>query len=64
MVGADTRFLRGFPEPYRDVRDESHFNAELGGDFALMDVVRQAVGDQVVCEVLYVVLGARLCTSS
>jgi len=47
-------------EPRRHVRDERHLDAQLAADLALVDVVRQAVRDDVVAEVLHVVLRRRL----
>ena len=47
-------------EPDGDVGDESHIGAELVGDLALVNVVGQAVGDEVVGEVVDVVLRAGL----
>lgn len=49
-------------EPRRDVRDERNLNAELVANLALVDVVGEGIGDEVVPQVLDVVLGGRLCT--
>ena len=42
-------------EPDGDVGDERDFLAELGGDFAFVDVVGEGVGDYVVGEVFDIV---------
>lgn len=46
-------------EPGGYVRDERHLRAQLRRDFSLMDMIRQAVGDDVVGEIFDVVFGAR-----
>lgn len=51
-------------EPNSNVRDESNAGVELGADLALVDVVSQAVRDNVVGQELNVVLRARLGTSA
>ena len=43
-------------EPDCDVRDESHFMAELSADFFFVDVVGEGVGDEVVGQDIDVVL--------
>lgn len=47
-------------EPDGYMGDEGHFRSKLGANFALMDVVRQRVGNEVVGQVLDVVLWGRL----
>lgn len=47
-------------EPDCDVGDERNAGAQLGADLTLVDVVSQAVGDEVVGEEVDVVLGAGL----
>ena len=42
-------------EPDGDVGDERDFLAELGGDFAFVDVVGEGVGDYVIGEVFDIV---------
>lgn len=51
-------------EPDGDVRDESHFMAELSADFFFVDVVGQGIGDQIVGEDVDVVLWRRLGTGT
>lgn len=51
-------------EPNRDVGNESNAGAQLRADLPLVDVVCQAVGNDVVGEELDVVLGARLGAST
>lgn len=43
-------------EPLRHVRDKRHLDAELGGDLPLVDMVREAVGDDIVSQIGDVVL--------
>lgn len=47
-------------EPRGHVRDEGHLGAQLRGDFSFVDMVCQAVGDDIVGEVFDVVLGTGL----
>ena len=43
-------------KPHGDVWDECNISPQLRGDFPLMDVIRQAVGDDVILEIVDVVL--------
>ena len=47
-------------EPNRYVRNKGHIRPELGGDLPFVDVIREAVGDDVVGEVVHVILRAGL----
>src|SRR5690242_17869833 len=47
-------------EPHSNVRDECYISAQLPGNLLLVDVIDQAVRNQVVGEVVHIVLRARL----
>lgn len=47
-------------EPDGNVGDECNFNAKLAADLTLVDVICQAVGDDVASQILDIVLGAGL----
>lgn len=51
-------------EPNGNVRNESNAGVKLGADLALVDMVSQAVRDDVVGQELNVVLRARFGTSA
>lgn len=64
LVKGDGDGLVNTAEPDSDVGHEGNLGTELGADLTLVDVASQAVGDDVVGEVLNIVLGRRLGAST
>lgn len=60
LVKRDGDGLVNTAEPNSDVRHKRDVGTELGANLTLVDVTSQAVGDDVVGEVLNIVLGRRL----